>query len=63
MHVELAVPAELHRRVIGTKGSEIKHIQNSFNCRVNMPGMHTISQNVVVIGPPSGVARPPTLQF
>ena len=56
VHVEVAVPADLHRRVIGSKGSEINHVQNSFKCRVIMPGIHTFSQNVVVVGSPAGVA-------
>jgi len=49
-HEEIEVPAWAYAAVIGKKGSELRHIQNSFKVRVNIPREGSVNQNVVVVG-------------
>ena len=50
VHVNLDVPEKYFNFIIGTKGSEIKHIQNNFKVSVKIPDRNTVFQSVLVIG-------------
>jgi len=56
-HQEMEVEEWRYRYLIGSKGSEMRHIQNSFKVKVNIPREFSASQNVVVIGEPRNVER------
>jgi len=43
--------------VIGRGGSEIKHMQNSFGVSVHIPSEINGNENIVVVGPETGVLR------
>ena len=67
-HSEATHPGQVHKEItdieahnynliIGQRGSVIKHIQNSFKCRVYIPGEQDENPNVVVVGMPANVAN------
>jgi|EP00427_Karlodinium_veneficum_P017554 rRNA processing protein Krr1/Pno1 len=56
-HQELEVEEWKYKYLIGTKGSEMRHIQNSFKVKVNIPRPGSENQNVVVVGDQLGVER------
>ena len=57
VHEELPhVPSALYNQVIGARGSEIKHIQNSYKVSVHIPNADTTHQSIIVVGEPKGVA-------
>jgi len=56
-HQEVEVEEWKYKYLIGTKGSEMRHIQNSFKVRVSIPRPGSENQNVVVIGDQMGVER------
>merc|ERR1719502_1804509 len=43
--------------IIGSKGSEMRHIQNNYKVKVNIPREFSANQDVVVIGEPRDVER------
>jgi rRNA processing protein Krr1/Pno1 len=43
--------------IIGSKGSEMRHIQNNYKVKVNIPREFSANQEVVVIGEPRDVER------
>jgi len=57
IHTEIEVPEWNYKYLIGTKGSEMRHIQNSFKVKVNIPRPHSAIQNVVVVGESQDVER------
>jgi rRNA processing protein Krr1/Pno1 len=57
MHKEVEVAEYQYKYLIGTKGSEMRHIQNSFHVKVNIPRAHSAIQNVVVVGCEQDVDR------
>merc|ERR550514_390064 len=57
IHEELEVPDWATRYIIGTKGSEMKHIQSNFKVKVYVPREWSVNQNVVVVGPKHDVDR------
>ena len=44
------MPEKYFNFIIGTRGSEIKHIQNNFKVSVKIPDRTTVFQSVLVIG-------------
>lgn len=56
-HNELSLDKKFYALIIGPKGSEIKHIQNSFKVKVHIPNDFSVNQNVVIVGEPAGVAK------
>lgn len=66
-HHEITHPGEVHDEcevedwcyaaIIGKKGSELRHIQNCFRCRVMIPRETSECKNVVVVGDPLGVPK------
>jgi len=57
VHKEVEVDAALHRFIIGTKGSEIKHINNNFKVHVYIPSSapDAWTKNILVVGEPANV--------
>jgi rRNA processing protein Krr1/Pno1 len=57
-HVELDIPAWAYSFIIGKAGSELRHIQNNFKVKVNIPreGVSE-NQNVLIVGEKDNVAR------
>lgn len=56
-HKELEIPDWQYAFIIGSKGSEMRHIQNNFEVKVNIPREHSAIQNVLVIGEGRNVDR------
>merc|ERR1719247_563890 len=56
-HHELEIEAWRYPFIIGSKGSELRHIQNSFKVKVNIPREFSLNQNVVIVGEPMGIER------
>jgi hypothetical protein len=54
-HIEMDVPSALYNYIIGSRGSEIKHIQGNFKVSVHIPNNDSISQNVLIVGDAVGV--------
>lgn len=49
-HVELDVAPETYSLIIGTKGSEIRHIQSNFKVSVHIPNSETPFEKVLIVG-------------
>lgn len=49
-HLLVDVPEKYYNFVIGTKGSEIRHIQNNFRVSVKIPDRNTLFQSVLIVG-------------
>jgi len=49
-HLELDIPDWSYRYLIGKAGSEMRHIQNNYKVKVNIPREHSVCQTVVVVG-------------
>lgn len=56
-HQEMEVDAWAYRYIIGTKGSELRHIQKNYHVKVSIPREHSANQNVLVVGEPRDVER------
>ncbi len=50
VHVLVDVPDKYYNVIIGSKGSEIRHIQNNFKVSVKIPNETTVFRSVLVIG-------------
>ena len=56
VHEELDdVPASAYNIIIGSKGSEIRHIEGNFKVSVHIPNPNTVSHDVLVVGLPRNV--------
>jgi rRNA processing protein Krr1/Pno1 len=55
VHVEMDVPVALYNYIIGSKGSEIKHIQANFKVAVHIPNADSRVKQVLIVGEPVGV--------
>jgi rRNA processing protein Krr1/Pno1 len=47
---EMDVPSSLYNVIIGTKGAEIRHIENNFKVSVYIPNEYSINKRVVIVG-------------
>lgn len=56
IHLEMPVPNTMYNYIIGSKGSEIKHIQNSYKVSVHIPNANSVCQEVLIVGLPDNVA-------
>jgi hypothetical protein len=54
-HAALDIPSRMFNAIIGSRGSEIKHIQNNFKVAVHIPNPNSLTQMVIVVGRPSDV--------
>jgi hypothetical protein len=55
VHTEMDIPAHYYNYIIGSKGSEIKHIQANFKVNVYIPNAESNNTNVLIVGEPSNV--------
>ena len=56
VHAEMPdIPSISYNLIIGSKGSEIRHIQANFKVTVQIPNANSNCKNLLVIGPPSNV--------
>lgn len=55
-HTEMDVPSNYYNYIIGSKGSEIKHIQSNYKVNVHIPNSESNNQNVLIVGEESNVA-------
>lgn len=66
-HHEITHPGEVHEEmevypsqfnfIIGTKGSQLKHIQKNYNVKVNIPRPGELNSNVLIVGLKEDVTR------
>jgi rRNA processing protein Krr1/Pno1 len=57
VHEEMTIDAKYYNFIIGAKGSEIKHIQNSYKVSVHIPDADSVNPNVLIVGEATGVAN------
>jgi len=57
VHEELDIEPWAYRYLIGSKGSEMKHIQHNWKVRVNIPREHSTIEKVIIVGEPDNVSR------
>lgn len=59
VHQEVYVPQEFFHCVIGTRGSEIKHIRGNYNVDVYMPSNESwcVTENVICVGKSNDVEK------
>jgi len=57
VHDELEIETWAWRYIIGTGGSEMRHIQNNYKVKVSIPREHSLNQAVLVVGERDGVER------
>lgn len=55
VHTGMAIPSRMYNQIIGSKGSEIRHIQNNFKVNVHIPDSDSTVQEVLVVGEKGGV--------
>jgi len=55
VHAELEVEPWAYRYIIGSKGSEMRHISKNWHVKVAIPREHSANQHVVVSGEPKDV--------
>ena len=56
-HQEMEVEPWRYAFLIGKKGSEMRHIQNNYRVKVNIPREGDANPNVVIVGEERDVAR------
>jgi len=49
-HLEMQIDPWSYSYLIGTKGSELRHIQKTFDVKVYIPRDNSVNENVVVVG-------------
>ena len=59
-HEELDIPQWAYSFLIGKAGSELRHIQNNYKVKVNIPREHSMCQSVVCVGEKVNVERAKT---
>lgn len=57
VHAEMEVEPWAYKYIIGSKGSEMRHIQKNYNVKMVIPREHSANQNVLVVGEPRDVER------
>jgi hypothetical protein len=56
-HSEMPIAENYFNFIIGAKGSEIKHIQNSYKVSVHIPDEDSANPNVVIVGSEAAVSQ------
>jgi hypothetical protein len=54
-HLEMDISPHYYNYVIGSKGSEIKHIQANYKVTVYIPNAETANQNLLIVGEASNL--------
>jgi len=57
VHAEMEVEPWAYKYIIGSKGSEMRHIQKNYNVKMVIPRETSANQNVLVVGEPRDVER------
>lgn len=57
VHAEMEIEEHKRRFVIGRQGSEMRHIQNNYKVKVNIPREHSLCPNVLIVGEADQVAK------
>lgn len=57
VHEEMEIPQECYGFIIGRGGSELRHIQNNYEVKVNIPRQYSVNDKVVITGLSSSVER------
>lgn len=57
IHEQVDVPQEFYHCVIGTRGSEIKHIRGNFKVEIYMPNADSVTDDIIVVGKQSNVDK------
>lgn len=55
VHAELEIPSNYFNYIIGSKGSEIKHIQANYKVAVYIPGAESAHENLLIVGEEAAV--------
>lgn len=55
VHIELDIPASYYNYIIGSKGSEIKHIQANYKVTVYIPGAESSHDHLLIVGEETAV--------
>lgn len=56
IHESMSVPERMFNMIIGSRGAEIKHIQNNFKVNVHIPNADSTIKDVLVVGQPNAVS-------
>lgn len=56
-YAELEIAKNYYNYIIGSKGSEIKHIQNSYKVQVHIPDEYSVNPNVLIVGEEANVQQ------
>lgn len=57
VHAEMPLEADVHKYIIGHKGSEIHHIQKNYQVLVKIPNATTIYEGVLIVGEQENVIK------
>lgn len=57
VHEEMVIDPKYYNFIIGAKGSEIKHIQNSYKVSVHIPDADSVNPNVLIVGEEANVGN------
>lgn len=57
VHEEMEVASWQYSFIIGKGGSELRHVQNNYNVKMNIPREHSANQNVLIVGERIAVDR------
>lgn len=49
-YIEMDIDKKYYNFIIGSKGSEIKHIQNNYKVQVHIPDEDSVNPNIVIVG-------------
>jgi predicted RNA-binding protein YlqC (UPF0109 family) len=55
IHQTMDVPERMYNMIIGSRGAEIKHIQNNFKVSVHIPNAESTIKDVLIVGQKAGV--------
>ncbi len=50
VHVSLDIPSRMYNSIIGSRGGEIRHIQNNFKVSVHIPNVNSLTQHLIIVG-------------
>lgn len=55
-HLEMDIPGHYFNYIIGSKGSEIKHIQANYKVNVHIPNGESMNENLLIVGAPAALS-------
>ncbi|KAJ1427696.1 hypothetical protein B484DRAFT_450216 [Ochromonadaceae sp. CCMP2298] len=57
VHKEMEIASNYYNYIIGSKGSEIKHIQANYKVNVHIPNAESINPHLLIVGEPEAVDK------